>query len=673
MLASLAIDIEELSGVGPKRGQVLREAGISSVGDLLRLAPRRYIDRSQLFSIAEAPLGEELTLVCSVDGVADFSPRRRGSRQPPQRVAVKDATGSLSCVWFHGRQHMSNAGTGDVVALSGVVEEFRGRRQMVHPEVEVLTEEGGPQLHTGGIIPLYSASAEMRAARLQSRGMRRLVSAALESFSDSIEETLPPEVRERCGLRGLRDSIRELHFPESLVSAAEARKRLAFEELFELQCELLSRRASRLISKSGIALPPAGRLKSKLLSSLPFELTGAQKKALAEIASDMKRPHQMKRLLHGEVASGKTIVAALAIVSAVDAGYQSVLMAPTELLAEQHIATFTSLFESINIQPFLLVGGRREGRREALESIRDGQAKVLIGTHALIQEDVRFANLGLIVVDEEHRFGVVQRQELYAKGSRADLLVMSATPIPRSLALTLYGDLDVSVIDEVPSGRPPVRTVVRSPDNRADVFAFVRDQLDAGKQAFIVYPVIEDSEKVDLASAKVGFDDLKQGVLAKFKVGLLHGRLTADDRASVMAGFSSGEVRALVCTTIIEVGVDIPNATVMVVEHAERFGLAQLHQLRGRVGRGPDPSQCVLIQYPTENADGTVRARLEALCSSSNGFDIADADLKQRGPGEIQGTRQAGLPNFLAADLGTDEELLVLARHEAARHLELEK
>lgn len=668
MLASLDIEIEALSGVGPKRGLVLREAGISSVGDLLKFAPRRYLDRSQLYSIADAPIGQELTLIGTVDLVPPYKPRRRGGSQPPLRVAVKDQTGSLSCIWFRGG-HMGFA-TGDVVALSGVIEEFRGSRQMVHPEVEVITEDGRPQLHTGGIIPLYTASVEMRAARLQSRGMRRLTKVALETFGESIEETLPQEVRTRCGLSGLRESVWALHFPKSLADSTQARERLAFEELFELQCELLRRRAARLASVDGIPFRPDGEFQAALLKTLPYELTSAQEKALKEISIDMALPCRMNRLLHGEVGSGKTIVAALAMASAVDSGFQTVLMAPTELLAEQHFTIFISLFKSIGIQPHLLVGGRRSGRRETLEAIRTGAARIVIGTHALIQEDVHFAHLGLIVVDEEHRFGVVQRHDLRQKGSRADLLVMTATPIPRSLALTLYGDLDVSVLDEVPSGRLPVRTVVRSPDKLGEVIAFVADQLSTGKQAFIVYPIIEDSEKVDLASAKSGFDDLARGALAQFEVRLLHGRLQADERAAVMEGFSSGEIQALVCTTVIEVGVDVPNATVMVVEHAERFGLAQLHQLRGRVGRGADPSLCVLIQYPTEGTEVAVHSRLEALCSTSNGFDIADADLKLRGPGEMGGIRQAGLPDLLIADLSTDEALLVEARVEAGNYLE---
>ena len=679
MLAHLSEQIESLPGVGPRRGGALRAAGISTVGELLLRPPRRYLDRSQLTSVSEAPLGEEITLICAVltAAIPNRGGRHRARRQPPARVVVKDDSGRLTCIWFHGGQHL-HFKVGDLVALSGMVEEYGGGRQMIHPEVEVLVDESRPQLHTGGIIPLYRSSAEMKQVKLESRGFRRLVSAALTAFADSLEDTLPAELRARCDLMDLGQSLRALHFPQSAEEAEQARRRLVFEELFTLQCEVLRQRKQRMAAGEGISFRPSRKFVPGLLESLPFDLTRAQERAFREIETDMGQRYPMRRLLHGEVGSGKTIVATCAMLTAAEGGRQAALMVPTEILAEQHFLLLRSLLKGAGTVPLLLTGGRRgAAREEALTAIRSGSASIVIGTHALIQEGVQFANLGLIVVDEQHRFGVLQRAELCDKGPQADMLVMTATPIPRSLALSLYGDLDVSVLDELPMGRRPVTTLLRAPGQRDEVYASVADELRSGHQAFIVFPHIEDAKEEgygEVKSASRGFEELSRGALSAFELGLLHGRMSTDEKAEVMGQFASGQIQAIVCTTVIEVGVDIPNATIMVVEHAERFGLAQLHQLRGRVGRGDRSSHCVLVRYATGDGDGggPSESRLQALCATDDGFAIARADLEIRGPGELRGTRQAGMPDLVLADPVRDEELLVRAREEAGRHLGVE-
>ena len=686
MLANLSDQIELVPGVGPRRGGALRAAGISMVGELLLRPPYRYLDRSQLTSVSEAPLGEEITLVCSVQTVAippNRGSRHRARRQPPARVVMMDDTGRLTCIWFHSGRHLAFK-VGDLVALSGVVEEYGGGRQMVHPEVEVLVDDS-PQLHTGGIIPLYSSSAEMKQVKLESRGFRRLVSAALSTFADSLEDTLPAELRARCNLMDLGQSLRALHFPRSMEEAQDARRRLVFEELFALQCELLRQRKERMAATEGIAFQPSRKFVPGLLESLPFDLTPAQERAIGEIVADMGQSYPMRRLLHGEVGSGKTIVATCAMLTAAERGRQAALMVPTEILAEQHFLLLRSLLKRAGIVPLLLTGGRRGvAREEALTDIQNGSATIVVGTHALIQTGVQFANLGLIVVDEQHRFGVLQRAELREKGPQADVLVMTATPIPRSLALSLYGDLDISVLDELPAGRRPVKTLLSAPSQRSEVYASVADELRRGHQAFIVFPYIGDEEVGEdgeeehaegVKSALSGFEELSTGALSAFTLGLLHGRMPADEKAEVMGRFASGQIQALVCTTVIEVGVDIPSATMMVVEHAERFGLAQLHQLRGRVGRGDHSSHCVLVRYATGDGGeggGPSESRLEALCATDDGFAIARADLEMRGPGELRGTRQAGMPDLILADPVRDEKLLVKAREEARRHFEVE-
>ena len=669
--------MEEVAGIGVRRGAALREAGIQTVGDLLLCLPRRYLDRSLVAGIADAPLGQEVILICSVRSVSGPAGGRRGRRggggRIPTTVTMQDASGVLDCVWFQGGQYLGLR-EGDTLAISGKIDSYRGRRQMAHPEYEFVLEDtgGSPPLHTGSIVPLYGGTAEMRERGLQSRGYRRVIRVALDDFVDRIADDLDGSIRRRLGLMELQTCLRSVHFPASLEEADRARQRLAFDELFKLQMELARRRQERLSLERGIAHGRSQRLVPALLRSLPFELTGAQKRVLDEISEDMGQGYTMRRLLHGDVGSGKTIVAVCAMLAAVESGHLTAMMAPTEILAEQHFRTFDRLLAPLGVRTVLLLGGQSQTlRTELLTAIHTGSAHIAVGTHALIQPGIDLPDLGLVIIDEQHRFGVLQRLQLQAKGPEADLLVMTATPIPRSLALTMYGDLDVSVLDEVPTGRRPIRTELRTPERRERILAFVADRLSQGEQAYIIYPAIEDSENDDTRSVVAAFDELSSGPLASFEVGLLHGRMTAEEKVDTMGRYGRGEIRALVATTVVEVGLDVPNATVMVVEHAERFGLAQLHQLRGRVGRGGAQAYCILIAYGGEREEEAgrraVEERLRVLCETDDGFAIARRDLELRGQGEVLGHRQAGQPYFAVADLLGDEELLVAARAEATR------
>ena len=661
----LDIPIELIKGISSKRGDALRGAGIRTVGDLFYHLPRRYLDRSQILPIDHLPLHREVTLLGRV---------RQGRFVPGPRprftLIVADDSEEIACVWFHSARYMRhNFKEGDVLALSGRVERYQGRRQMVHPEYEFVSESGEQNLlHTGVIVPLYSTSADMKDRGLRSRTFRRLMFEALETFGDEIRDELELDVRERLALPGLAQSLRRVHFPRSMEDVIRARRRLAFDEFFRQQLKLARRRRDRLARREGIVFKRSESLLPALVNSLPFDLTPAQQRVIEGILRDMAQPFPMSRLLQGDVGTGKTIIALCAMLNAVDNGRQATLMAPTEILAEQHFLNIRSLVEPLGIEVVLLVG--RQGtalRRELLHGVRTGVPDIVVGTHALIQGEVEFRRLGLVVVDEQHRFGVVQRSELSGKSHLADVLTMTATPIPRTLALTLYGDLDISVVDELPPGRKSVRTVLRRVDRREPVFAFAADQIRGGRQAYVIYPVVEEAENCDLKSAIEACAELQSGLLREFKVGLLHGRMRPEEKSAVMVGFKEGKIQVLVSTTVIEVGIDVPNATLMIVESAERFGLAQLHQLRGRVGRGALQSYCILItgKDSAEGSDAIIRLR--TLCRTHDGFEIARKDLELRGPGELFGTRQTGLPEFAVDDLVEGEELLALARREASR------
>ncbi len=655
--------IHILQGIGPKRTQILTSVGVETVEDLLYYIPRRYIDRSKILPISQLPLEEEVTVLGRVER---FGLRKSGKRGKARFVlTLGDETGFLSCVWFSGTRYMQKTfSVGDLVAVSGKVTLY-GEKQITHPEFEILSSKGETDLlHTGRVIPLYPSNAELKSAGMDSRGFRRIIKAGLDAVAPAIRDALPETIRRRGDLLPLSEALRAIHFPSSSDEGEAARKRLAFDELFSMQVHLAQQRQRRIADPDGIAFPHVGNSLAKLLHRLPFDLTGAQKRVMREIRADMKCPRQMNRLLQGDVGSGKTLVALMSMLIAVENGHQAALMAPTEILAEQHFLTTHRLLEELGVHGVLLVGGMKKAQRErALKEIADGTTQVAVGTHALIQEDIAFHRLGLVVIDEQHRFGVIQRKMLGEKGRKPDVLVMTATPIPRTLSLTMYGDLDVSILDEMPPGRRPAQTVCRASSRRDGVFRFVRDQVREGRQAYIVYPLVEESEKIDLRAAAESYEELRHGPLTGLRLKLLHGRMRNEEKEDIMRAFQAGEMDVLVSTTVIEVGMDVPNATLMIVEHAERFGLTQLHQLRGRVGRGDHQSYCVLIT--DELLSDEARMRLGAMTRTHDGFEIAEIDLELRGAGTFFGTKQSGMPELRIADMVQDAALLQVARREA--------
>ena len=667
--------VQYLKGIGPEKAKVLNSVGIKTIEDLLYYIPRRYLDRSTILPINKLKVGSTVTLIGRVEasGIAK-------TRRPQFQVILKDKTGFIRLVWFSQLKWVKNLfEENDLVVASGQVTLYRGL-QMVHPEFEIVSKSDGKGndkelIHTGRIIPLYSSTAELKKFRLDSRGLRRVLKPLLDNVPDLVTETLPQRVISDSNLLSLPQALKNIHFPEDLQITNLARSRLAFDELFYLEL-MLALRKKRIHREEGIAFQKPGNLVRSAVKMLPFELTQAQKKVLREIASDMMAEHSMHRLLQGDVGSGKTIVALVAMLMAVESGYQAALMAPTEILAEQHHITLHQMLESLGVKTALLTSSVLGTERKAiLDDIAEGRAKVIIGTHALIQKKVDFFKLGLVVIDEQHRFGVMQRAKLKQKGISPDVLVMTATPIPRSLALTLYGDLDVSVIDSLPPGRKRIITSLYTRNSKSEIYEFLEKELQKGHQAYIVYPLVEESDlktqnswKADLKAATQSYEFLKKEIFPHRRLALLHGRIKSKERESIMQAFRAGGYDILVATTVVEVGVDVPNATVMVIEHAERFGLSQLHQLRGRIGRGEDQSFCLLVANPPLSEEA--QKRLKAMSAISDGFKISEIDLKLRGPGEFFGTRQHGLPELKIADIVADAKLLSQARNWAFRVLE---
>ncbi len=650
--------VQFLKGVGPRRAEALAKLGIHTARDLIYHAPHRYLDATTVTPIAKLVPGMEATAIGEVVSKGVI-PTRRGLRL--FQAVIRDPSGLIECSW-PGQPFLDRAiRKGDKLLVSGPVRFFHGR-QIQPREFTVLARAGEAAADEGTVFPVYPATAGLTHRQIRNLVDRNL-DLLLTAVEEEEEEIVPEPLRRRLNLPNPRQALEWLHRPPTLAHAEEARRRLAFEELFVLQVLYARARYVNQETRVGVAFERKNTLVRPFAESLPFELTAAQKRVLGEISADMTRPRPMNRLLQGDVGSGKTVVATFALLRAIENGYQAALMAPTELLAEQHLATLTQLLGNVPVQVTLLRGGlSAAARREGVEQIRTGSAQLVVGTHALIQESVEFQRLGLAVIDEQHRFGVRQRLQLRQAGAQPDVLVMSATPIPRTLALTFYGDLDISVLDELPPGRRPVRTVLRRDSARARVFDFVRQQVAAGRQAYVVYPVIEESEALDVRSATEAYEHLSSAVLPDLNVALIHGRLSSDEKDETMRRFVAGGIDVLVSTTVIEVGIDVPNATVMVIEGAERFGLSQLHQLRGRVGRGGEQSYCIVVyggQSPPE--------RLLVFVSTNDGFEIARADLRLRGYGDFFGARQHGLPEFAFADLERDEALLHTARDAAGR------
>ena len=576
----------------------------------------------------------------------------------PLVLLLRDASGYGTATLF-GRGFLTRVlQRGQKLILHGRGARYRDKVSLQVKDWELVDSGDDEPIHAGALVPVYSTTEG-----LPQRALRSLMWRLVEAFAGDVPETLSEAVRRRRNITTLPEALRSAHFPASQDALDAAHRRLAYEDFLLLQLGLAILR-SRTTRERGIAMNPAGRLVSGLRGALPWALTGAQERVWDEIRRDMAAPHPMHRLLQGDVGSGKTIVAAMGVLTAIEAGYQAALMAPTEILAEQHLMTFQRLLEPLGVPVTLLTsalkGRERTARRAAVAA---GEVSCVVGTHALVQERVEFKRLGFVVVDEQHRFGVAQRARLKAKGEHPDVLVMTATPIPRTLALTLYGDLDVSVLDELPPGRKPIVTVARTDSRRPQIYDFLREQVAGGRQIYVVYPLIEESELIDLKAATDMAVQLQKEVFPDLVVGLLHGRLSFDDKDAIMRRFKAGEIHVLVSTTVIEVGIDVPNASVMLIEHAERFGLSQLHQLRGRVGRGPWKSYCILLTNGKLGEDAERRVR--AMVETNDGFKLAEVDLELRGPGEFFGTRQSGLPEFRVADLLRDAAILEEARRDA--------
>ena len=656
--SDLQRSVQYLKGVGPRRAENLARLGVRTARDLLYHIPHRYEDATTVARIAALKTGDEATIIGRVVSKGVIPTRRR---LRIFHAVLKDDSGLIECAW-PGQPWLDNTiRKGDLLLASGTVGFYHGR-QMRPREHTLLASAREAEAGTGRVFPVYRATEG-----LSHRQIRTIVADNLEGLLAEVEEgeIFGPDWLRAVGLMRLPEALEKLHRPESLSQVGPALGRLAYEELFFLQL-LHARARHRYKSReSGLVLDSPAILTERLLESLPYRLTAAQQRAWKEIRLDMETSSRMYRLLQGDVGCGKTVVAAAAMTRAVDCGRQAVLMAPTELLAEQHQRTLSDLFAPVGLEPVLLTGSVTGRRRAAvLEDCRTGRASIIVGTHALIQEGVEFGFPGLVVIDEQHRFGVEQRRALRDAGGAADTLVMSATPIPRSLALAVYGDLDLSVIDEMPPGRKTVITGVRGPVDRPAAFEFLRDQLATGRQAYVVYPLIDESDAVEAAAATRAVEDLS-ALFPEFRLDLLHGRMSGADKEAVMRRFLSGETHVLVATTVIEVGIDVPNATVMLVEHADRFGLAQLHQLRGRVGRGAEQSYCVAF-YSGDNPP----ERLRAFACTNDGFEIAREDLRLRGQGNLFGAEQHGLPTLRFADLERDYSLLVHARERARTMVE---
>lgn len=683
---NMDMEIQFLPGVGPKRAQLLgKELGIKTIGDLIRLYPFRYIDKSSFVRICDArPDMAYIQIKARVRRIDLFGNSSSTMSEDPSvplkyntvkrmSVWVEDGSGEMEMVFFKGIKWMhEKLKPGLTFIFFGKPAAFNGRINIVHPEVDAADGDKAAKVAAGAgatMTGVYPSTEKLKSGGITGKVMNRLMEAALNRALPETEESLPEYIMKQCGLVPLHYALRNIHFPSDAVALEKARYRLKFEELFYLQLSLLKQKYVRSREENGIAMPRVGEAFNRCYEALPFPLTGAQKRVITEIRNDMRSGRQMNRLLQGDVGSGKTMVAVLTALIAIGNGYQACIMAPTEVLAQQHFKNIQKFLTPTGVRSALLTGSSRtKERRQVHQGLEDGSIGIIVGTHALLEDNVVFRNLGLAIIDEQHRFGVEQRSRLWKKSSVAappHVLVMTATPIPRTLAMTLYGDLDVSVIDELPPGRKPVQTIHATEGKRPALYRFMKEQIAAGRQVFVVYPLINETEKLDYQSLEAGAEDIMNKFpFPDYKTAVVHGKQLNDVKQFNMDAFAAGRADILVATSVIEVGVDVPNASVMVIESAERFGLSQLHQLRGRVGRGSEKSYCVLMTGQKLSKES--RHRIELMCATENGFELAEEDMKMRGPGDLEGTQQSGLPISLnIASLAKDGLILNAARDAA--------
>lgn len=665
----LKTPIQYLKGVGPYLASLLEKLGIKTLEDLLYHLPERYLDRQKIEKISSLKSGENQVVEAEVVAFGELALGR--SRRKIFQAVFDDGTGLLHAKWFnyYSGSTAKQFKMGRKAILSGNVEFYRNERQMVHPELEWQGEQGSEEeIQHQAIVPVYPATEG-----LNQKTLRKIQQGAFQKYSAKLVETLPDEILARLGFLDYISALRDLHLPESgdvnslNEKRSKAHQRIIFDEFFYLELGLALKKKDLKVDKRERLKISQDKLEL-FLSKLPFQATNAQRRAIEDIAKDLKEDTAMHRLLQGDVGSGKTLVAAAAA-SLVLENYQVTLMAPTEILAEQHYKNFSRLLMALGVKVGLLTGDMKaQEKKRLLSEIADGEIQCVVGTHAIIQEGVKFKNLALVIVDEQHRFGVLQRAEIKKKGQHPHVLIMTATPIPRTLALTAYGDLDVSVLDELPAGRQSIDTRQYSERDLTKIYAFIRKNLEAGRQAYFVYPLVEESEAMDLKDATQMYEKLKKEIFPDYQVGLLHGKMKGEEKEKTLSQFAANQIQILVATTVIEVGIDVPNANIMIIEHAERFGLSQLHQIRGRVGRGSEKSYCFLIAaWPRSEV---AQKRLQMMCESGDGFKIAEADLEIRGPGDFLGTRQSGLADFRIANLVRDIRWLELARKEAFSYLE---
>ena len=667
-LQRLSLPVQYIKGVGPRFAALLNKKKLKTVGDLLYFLPYRYEDRRLIKPIAQAEVGCRETVVAAL---LKGEMKRYGSRRVYE-ATFQDDTGMLVAKWFHGQTAYLNSAfkQGKRYLLTGEIRLYGFQRNMLHPDFELLGEQEEDLVHFKRIVPLYSEIEGIPA-----KMVRRILLRVVEEYADAVMSPIPDHICRQRRLMNIRQAIRHVHFPPegediSLFNEkrADAYRRLIYDEFFFFQLAMAIKKKGTIL-RSGIALNTGGILSQRFRNNLPFPLTRAQERVIAEIETDIKRASPMTRLIQGDVGSGKTVVAMAAMVAACDNGYQSAMMVPTELLAEQHFRTLSSWARALGLDMVLLSGGLGTAERKTItDAIRAGKISLVVGTHALISQGTEFANLGLVVIDEQHRFGVLQKASIRSKGPNPHVLVMTATPIPRTLAMTVYGDLDVSVIDELPPGKKAIQTKIMYENHRERVYEMIRKELKNNNQVFIVYPLVEESENLDLKDATHMAQHLSRDIFPDEVVGLIHGKMKRNEREEIMLSFAAGEIRILVATTVIEVGIDVPQASLMIIEHAERFGLSQLHQLRGRVGRSDIPSFCVLLAQ--KNMSLEAKRRLKIMVESQDGFRLAEEDLAIRGPGEFMGTRQSGLPDFRIAHIVRDMAILEEAKRDAFQLLE---